>query len=208
MKVNWKKFAALFVLFNFVLLSAGCTASWIGAVSALLPALSAAVSAILSFVLSLSGKTVPPSVTAAIQKIVDDVQAQLQNVSTLITQVQAGGTTVIGEIGAALNAVLANLSSILSGLSITDSATIQKITEFVGLAVSAVRAILAIVPLAQQKLSESPSEAHLEAFDKATASNIKNQHKALQAGYKVIVTTKTASMDVNSALASLPQSLP
>lgn len=207
MKVNFRRFAALFVLFNLVLLLSGCSASWIGAVNALLPALQAGVSAILAFVMSLQGKTVPASTTAAIQKIVNDVQTELQNVGTLISQVQAGGTTVIAQIGTVLNGVLSNLGSILSGLSISDSSTIQKITELVGLAVAAVQAILAIVPLAQQKLAESPSEAHLEAFDKATTANIKNQHKALQEGYHVVVTTPTDNMDVNTALSSLPQTL-
>lgn len=212
MKINWKQFfKTFFVVYSMMLIATfcvGCTASWIGVVTGLLPAIEAAVSAIVAFVENLQGKTVPPSVTAAIQKITADIQTELQNVSTLITQVQSGGSTVIAQIGAALNGVLSNLGSILSGLSITDSSTIQKITELVGLAVAAVQAVLAIVPLAQAKLAESPSEAHLEAFDKATASNMKNTHKALQEGYKVVVTTPTESMDVNEALAALPQNLP
>jgi phage tail sheath protein FI len=208
LKLNVRKFWMLFVLFNLVFLLSGCTASWIGAIEALLPAVSAAVSAILSFVLSLEGKTVPASVTAAIQKIVGDVQTQLQNLSSLIATAQTGGATVISQIGAVLNGVLSNLGSILSGLSISDSSTIQKITELVGLAVSAVQAILAIVPLASAKLQAGMTTSEAEAFDKATATNVKHIHKGLQEGYKVVRTTETVNAEVNTALLAMPESLP
>lgn len=208
MRINWKKFASLFVLFNLSLICVGCTAAWIGAISALLPAIQAAVTAILSFVLSLEGKTVPASVTAAIQKIVDGINTELQNLTTLIAAAKAGGTTVLSQIGAVLNSILANLGSILSGLNVSDSSTLQKITELVGLAVAAVQAILAIIPLAEKKLAENPSAVHLEAFDKATANQLSSTHKAMQETYKAIVGTTTESMDVNTALAALPKTLP
>ena len=212
MKINKKRFLrtfiVLFLLFNVGLIMGGCTAAWIGAINALLPALSAAVSAILSFVFSLEGKTVPASVTASIQKIVTDIQTQLSNLQTLISQVQSGGTTVLGQIEAGFNGVLADLSSILSGLNITDSSTLQKITELVGLAVAAVQAILAIIPIALKKVVESPSNEQLEALDKATATNLKGTHKAMQQAYHAVVTTPTVSLDVNTALEALPQSLP
>jgi hypothetical protein len=208
MRVNWRKFFGLFVLFNVVLLCSGCTATWIGVVQAMLPAVSAAVSAILAFAMSLEGKTVPASVTATIQKIVDDVQVELQNLSLLVASAQSGGATVLSQISAVLNSVLTNLGSILSGLSISDSATLQKITEIVGLAVAAVQAVLGIIPLAQKKMAESPSEAHLASFDKAVSSSIKNTHKAMQQAYHIVVTTPTDNTVVNEALAALPQQLP
>lgn len=208
MKVNWQRFILLFVLFNAVLVLGGCTTAWIGAVQALLPALSAAVSAILSFAMSLENKTVPSTVTATIQKIVNDVQTELANLKTILATASSGGTTVLAQIGTILNSILTNLSSILSGLSISDSSTLQKITELVGLAVAAVQAILAIVPLAQAKLAEGPKEAHLEAFDKAVAVNIKATHKAIQQAYHATVTGETTSIAVNEALAALPQQLP
>lgn len=209
MKFNFKRFTGLFFLFLFVMMCTGCTASWIGAIQALLPALSAAVSAILAFVMSLENKTVPASVSAAIQKIVTDVQTELGNLATLVASAaKNAGASILSEISTVLNSILTNLSSILSGLSITDSSTIQKITELVGLAVTVVQAILTIIPLATKKLAEQLSEPQLEAFDHATATNIKNTHKAAQAAYHEIVTTPTENTDVNLALNSLPQTLP
>ena len=41
-RVNWKRFALTFCLLQLVLMTASCTAAWLGAVSALLPALAAA----------------------------------------------------------------------------------------------------------------------------------------------------------------------
>lgn len=211
MKLNWKRFIGLFLLFNLVLMCTGCTAAWIGAIQALLPALSAAVSAILSFVMALEGKTVPASVSNAIQKVVADIQTELKNVSTLVADVQVGGAAVISKIQAGMQSVLSNLGSILSGLSISDDSTIRKVTELVGLAVAAVQSILAIIPLAL-KVAEAPkgqiSNALLESYDHTTANNLKNTHKAMQTTYTAIVTTPTESMDVNTALEALPQQLP
>lgn len=212
--VNWKGFWRTFcILYSIVLvatLMSGCTATWIGAISALLPALDAAVVAIVSFVKNLEGKTISASVSAAIQKVVSDIQTQLQNLSSLISAAQSGGASVISQIGAVLNSILSNLGSILSGLNISDSSTLQKITELVGLAVSAVQAILAIVPLAAAKVDAGMSASESEAFDKATTSNVKHIHKGLQEGYHVWVTTDTVNADVNAVLASnaIPRSLP
>jgi len=209
MKVNWRRFAGLFVLFTLVLLCTGCTASWIGIAQSLIPAIASALSGLISFILSLEGKTVPASVSAAIQKIVTDIQTELGNVQTLINNVTAGGTTVLGQIDAALNSIMANLKSILAGLSISDSSTLQKITEWVGLAITAVEAILAIVPLAQKELAVEHSQKELAAFDHKLSASLKNTHKTMQSQYQEIVSTMTGEADVDAALAAVvPQALP
>jgi hypothetical protein len=84
----------------------------------------------------------------------------------------------------------------------------QKIAELVALGIAAVQAILAIIPVAQTKLAEKPSDAHLAAFDKATANSLKNTHKAMQSAYKAILSDATENVDVNKALEALPQTLP
>jgi len=207
MKVNWNRFAGLFVLFSAVLLMSGCTPAWIGAAEALLPAISAAISAILAFVMSLEGKTIPADVSATIQKILNGIKTELDNLKQLIDAAQSGGASVISKIEAVLNSILANLSSILSGLSINDSPTLQKITEFIGIAIAAVQAILTVVSHATGQL-KTAAGPQLEALDNATATTIKTAHKSLQNSYKEIVGTPTDNFQVNEALGALPQQLP
>jgi hypothetical protein len=208
MRINWKRFATVFFLFNVIFLFSGCSASWIGAVQALMPAISAAISAVFAFISALTGKTIPASVTAAIQKVQADISATLTNVQTLLAEVaQNASQTVLSQIESAFQSVVSNLSSILSGLSITDPATQSKLQSLISLAVAAVEAVLAIIPLASKAVGEK-DEAHLLAADKAVTSSIKNTHKVLKADYHTTVTTLTGEADVDVALAGLEQTLP
>jgi hypothetical protein len=195
-------------MLQFCALLVGCSAAWLGAVSALLPALEAAVSAAISFIVALEGKTVPPSVSAAIQKIGTDIATQITNVQALIASYQnAASTGLLSQIQAVFQGILTNLSSILSGFNVTDASTIAKLTQLVGLAVAAVQAILGLIPLVQARLAAGATKAELEADDKFAAGQVKSFEKGLKEGYVSIVTTHTPNTDVNVALDTLPRSL-
>jgi hypothetical protein len=209
LRVNWSRFLMLFVMFQTVLLMTGCSGAWLSAVSALLPALSGAVSAALAFVLSLEGKTVPASVTAAVQKIVADIQAQIANVQQLIADYKAAASAgILAQIEAVFQGISADLASILQDFNVTDSATVSKFTALIGLAVAAAQAIIGLLPLVTAALSSGATKEVLEAQDKEAAAHIQNAHKGLQSAYVLIRTTPTASADVNGALTALPKSLP
>ncbi len=207
--INWSRFFLVFGLLQVAVLLAGCTAAWLGAVSALLPALETAVTAAISFVLALEGKTVSASVAAAIKKIGDDIAAEVVNVQTLIADFKtSSSTTVLGQIQAVLQGIMTNLSSILSAANITDTATVSKLTALLGLAIAAAQAIFGLIPLVTTAMVSGASKAVLQAQDKEAAVHIKNAHKGLQSAYKIIRTTATQNAKVNAALATLPTSLP
>ena len=209
MKVNWRKFFTTFAFLQITLFLAGCTAAWLGAVSALLPALEAAVSAVVAFVVALEGKTVPPAVTAAIQKIGSDVGTEIANVQQLIAAFKAQASSgLLAQIQAVFQAIISNLGNILTGLNVTDSSTVAKITSLVGLAVAAAQAIIGLIPMAIQKMDSGAPEAELRHYDAVASVSVNNTHKALQEAYIVTVTTMTENPDVDSALAALPQTLP
>jgi hypothetical protein len=221
MKVNWRKFWIVLGLLEVVVLLMGCSASWLGAVSALLPALEAAVNAAIAFVVALEGKTVPASLTAAVEKIGSDIASQIANVQALLADFKnaavATQNSLLGQIEALFQGILTNLQSILAGFNITDTATVSKLTQLVGLAVAAAQAIIAFIPLVQTKLAqlaaqpgitrEQQDEA-LRAEDKFATKQINSIHNGLKEGYVDIVTGVTTSTDVNTALAALPQQLP
>lgn len=208
MKVNWRRFLLCFVVLESIVFVGGCTAAWLSAVSALLPALDIAVGAALSFVLALEGKTVPAAVSAAVQKVFSDVTAQVANVKTLIADYQgAASTGLLSQIQAVFQGIVSNLNNILSAFSVTDSATVTKFTQLVTLCVSAVTAILGVIPIVNAKLASGAPAQQLEAEDKEAAVHIKTAEKMYKEAYHVIVTTPTDDADVNAALAALPQNV-
>lgn len=206
-KVFWKVFLTLSAL-EMLLFATGCTSAWISAVSALLPSLAAVVNAILSFVMALEGKTVSSSTVAAIQKWQQNIAAELSNLETIIADIkQAATASLVAQFQAGMQAVLSTFSGILSGLDITDTATVSKLTQFVSLGVAAINAILALIPMALQKMQSGASEAELRSYDKVAGAATVNANKVMRETYHSIVTDYTDSTDVNSALATLPQNI-
>lgn len=213
MQPSWRKFWVTFGFTYMLLLIAtivsGCSAAWLGAVSALLPALEAAVSAAIAFIMALEGKTVPPAVTAAIKKIGDDIAAEVTQVQQLIAAYKSAASTgTLSQIQATMQAIVTNLGAILTGASITDSSTVAKLTALVGLAVAAAQAVIGLIPLVTGALTSGASTQVLEAQDKEAAAHITSAHSALQQAYVTIHNTPTENADVNSALSALPASLP
>ena len=207
--VNWRRFWLCFAILEVVVFCAGCSASWLGAVSALLPALESAIAAALSFVAALNGKTVSASVTASIQKIGEDVKAQIANVQALIADYKNAATTgLLSQIQAVFQGITDNLASILSSFNVTDQASVSKFTALIGLAVAAAQSIVALLPLVAAKLASNESPAQLETEDKLAAASVNSVHDGLKQAYQAIRNTATDSKDVNAALKTLPASLP
>jgi len=208
MKFNFRKFLLCFAILQAVVFVGGCSATWLTAVGALLPALEAAVAAAISFVVALEGKTVPPAVSAAIQKIGADIKAQIANAQTLIADYQKAATTgLLSQIQAVFQGVVDNLASILSAFNVTDSASISKFTQLVGLCVAAAQAVLAMIPLVAAKLALPATQSQLEHEDKVAASTIQLTNKTMQETYRIIVSEDTPSAIVNEALATLPKTI-
>lgn len=205
---NWKRFLLLFGLFQVAFLVCGCTAQWLSAVSSMLPALQAAVSAAISFVMALEGKTISASVSQAIQKIGQDIAGQIANVQTLIADFKQNASTgTLSQIQAVFQGIVQNLGSILSNANVTDPSTTSKLTQLIGLAVAAAQAIIALLPLVGAKLASGASTQELEAEDKLAAKRINSAKSALEEDYAEIISEKTSNTDVNAALDSLPKSL-
>jgi hypothetical protein len=206
MKINWTRFALVFLICQIALVGAGCTATWISAVSGLVPVLNAAVSAILSFVLALQGKTVTAEQTAAIQRVTNDVNTQLTNLEKILAAAAGAGTAIASQISAIMNSVVQNLQSILAGFSVSDPSTTSKITQLVNLAIVAAQAILSLLPLLGTA-SVVHDKAQLESLDKIATASVNHAKLGIQEAYKVVIETHTVNADVKTALDSLPRSL-
>lgn len=224
MKSNWfdtRKFVRSFcIVYGLILVATvlgGC-GSWVSAASSLWPAIEAAVTAAFAFITSV--KTLPASVLATVQKIEADVQTALQNASALLTELASNTTaTTIQKFQEVLQFILQNFNSILIAINVSDPATVSTATKLVGLAVAAIEAVLAIIPLLMPKLKaleagEKVSDAELKAADQHATSSIKNIHKVLKSDYHTVVTCAdlpnhtTGNPVVDEALWALPQTLP
>jgi hypothetical protein len=206
MTVNWKRFATLFALLNIALFLTGC--GWVSAVQALMPGIKIAITALFSLIASLTGKTIPPNVTAFVQKIEDDVAAALVTVGDILSTISSNvGQSVLTQLQAVFEAITTNLNSLLTGLGVSDTSTIARITEIIAAIVTAIEAVLALLPLAAVAKTLTPEEA--VHADKAATNSLKNAHKVFQQRYVVAITPDTGNPDVDAALASItPRTLP
>lgn len=206
-KVFWRVFLVL-TIFESCLLLAGCTAAWLSAINGMLPSIAAVVNAIVAFVVALQGKTVSAEVAAAIKKWQGNVASEIANAQAIIAEIQKNSSAgLIAQFQAAMQAVLSEFNSILAGVAITDSATVAKLTQFVGLGIAAINAVLALIPMALHKLETDAPVSELKHYDKLAASSVKNADHVLKETYEAIIAQKTDNADVNAALDSLPHSI-
>jgi len=206
MKVNWKRFAGFFLLFSVVTFLSGCTASWVGAINALWPAIKIAIDALFAFLMSVT--TLPPGSLATVQKIEADVKASLENATNLLDTLASSATaTVTQEFKTALQFIMTNLQSILTGINVVDPGTVSTATKLIDAAIAAIEAILLFLPLLSSKMTKHASKEDLVAADKITSNGLSNAHKLLQHDYHAAV-QPTGDAAVDTALAPLPQTLP
>jgi hypothetical protein len=201
-------FLIAIVLQACVYLSA-CTSAWLTSVSAMLPAISAVVSAIAAFVGSLQGKTISANFYAAVQKWQQNISTEIANVQNIIAQLKAQTTpTLISDLQTAMSAISSEFQSILNAADVTDTATVAKLTQFLGLGIAAINAVLALIPSVLSALNKpQPSQKELAQYDKLGAHATTAALKTMQETYAVILTEHTDNADVNAALDALPRSI-
>jgi ABC-type multidrug transport system fused ATPase/permease subunit len=189
----------------------GCNAAWVAtATNVLLPALKVAIMAIATFVTTLNGKTLTQSFVNAVNKVTTDAVATIGNVMTLVGEFATDPSpTLLGKISDLLTALVSSLSQIMTGVSISDPATVSKLTMLISLAVAAAQAVLAIIPVVQTAMPAlaTMSDAQKLSLSSRTDKRLKNAHQELADEYEAIRTEPTANADVNAALAALPATL-
>ena len=180
----------------------GCSTAWIGQAEEIVSALMPAAANLVALVAALEGKTVSTADLQMIQNVGSQVGTDLQLIQSLIAAYQkadaAGQAGILNQIESAINAAQGNLQGLLAGLHIKDAATQAKITAVVGLLLSEVQALAAVVPLV--KGTNAPP----------LAKNARNgaPKAPLAAGefvssYNATLTAKTGNADVDRVTAGL-----
>ena len=183
----------------------GCSTDWIGQVEQVVAVLIPAATNIVALVTALQGKSVSAGDLKTIQSAGTQAGADLQLIQALVAAYQKADETakpgILNQIQTAIGTVQGNLQGLLSALHIQDAATQAKITAVVGIVLSEVQSLAAIVPLVSAK-GEAPT---LAAKNAARMGHPRLPLTASEfvASYNATLTAKTGNMDMDRATAGL-----
>lgn len=180
-----------------------CSTAWIGEAEQIVAALIPGIANLVTLVATLSGKNVSAADMQTIQSAGAQAGADLQLMQSLITQYQkadaAAQPGLLSQIQVAMNAVQANLSGLLPALHIKDAATQAKITAVIGILLSEVESVAAVVPLV--KAGASP------AMMTVAAKQVKERPpltaSEFVASYNATMTAKTGNAELDRAAAGM-----
>jgi len=180
-----------------------CSTAWISEAEQIVAALIPATANLVTLVATLQGKSISAADLQTIQSAGSQAGADLQLMQSLITQYQKADASaqpgLLSQIQAAMSTVQLTLNGLLPALHIQDAATQAKITAVVGILISEVQSVVAIVPFVNA--SSSPEMV-------AAASKQVKKQPPLTAGtfvssYNAIMTAKTGNADLDHVTTGL-----
>jgi hypothetical protein len=181
---------------------AGCSTSWIAEAEQIVAALLPAASNLVALVAALEGKTVSASDLATIQNAGAQAGADLQLIQSLITAYQkadaAAQPGILNQIESAIGAVQGLLEGLLPALHIKDATMQAKITAVVGIVLSEVQSLAAVIPIVTKTPTFAAKGAAKMGHAKAPLSA-----NAFVASYNATMTAKTGNADLDRATAGL-----
>ncbi len=192
---------ALTVVLCLTITLAGCSTAWIGEAEQVVAALIPAAANIIALVAAMQGKGVSAADLQTIQNAGSQAGADLQLVQSLIAAYQKADATaqpgILNQIQAAIGAVQASLQGLLPALHIQDAATQTKITAVVGIVLSEVQSLAAIVPLVSG--NASPAMMAKVAMKRPLALTANE----FVTSFNATLTAKTGNAELDRATAGL-----
>jgi hypothetical protein len=184
-----------------ILMWTACSTAWIGQAEEIVVALIPAAANLITLITALQGHGVSAQDLQMIGTASTQAQTDLQLINTLITQYQQAAdaqtqASLLAKIQAAITSVQSNLSALLPALHISDAATQSKVTAVIGLILSEVQSLEAIIPLVH-----SGSTAQASAALKAGKVKPPLRAGEFRASYNAIMTAKTGKAALDGAAA-------
>ncbi len=180
-----------------------CSTAWIGEAEQIVAALIPGLANLVTLVATLQGKSVSAADLQTIQNAGAQAGADLQLMQSLIAQYQkadaAAQPGLLSQIQVAISAVQSNLNGLLPALHIKDAATQAKITAVIGILLSEVESVAAVVPLANGGASPEMMAMAVKQVQKKpplTASEF-------VASYNATMTAKTGNAELDRATAGM-----
>jgi hypothetical protein len=197
--------SALALLLCGMLVWTGCSTAWVGQAEEIVAALIPAAANIVALVAALQGQSVSAADLQLIQTAGAQAGSDLQIIQSLITAYQTADAAaqpgILNQIESAINAVQANFQGLLPALHIKDATTQAKITAVVGIVLSEVQSLAAIVPLVK---------AGAPTAQMSAPANISQPHPKIPltanefvASFNSTLTAKTGNAALDRATAGL-----
>jgi hypothetical protein len=176
-----------------------CSTAWMGEAEQIVAALIPGLANLVTLVATLQGKNVSAADLQTIQNAGAQARADLQLLQSLISQYEKGDASaqpgLLSQIQVAISAVQSSLNGLLPALHIEDAATQAKITAVIGILLSEVESVAAIVPL----VNASPGIMTLAQIKKRpplTAGEFVDS-------YNATMTAKTGNAELDRAAAGM-----
>lgn len=180
-----------------------CSTAWIGEAEQIVAVLIPATANLVTLVATLQGKSVSAADLQTIQSAGAQAGADLQLMQSLITQYQkadaAAQPGLLNQIQTAMSAVQANLNGLLPALHIKDAATQAKVTAVIGILLSEVQSVAAIVPLVNAGASPGMMTMAARQVKKQTPLTASE----FVASYNATIAAKTGNIEVDHAAAGM-----
>ena len=200
--------AVLALVLCLTLIWTGCSTALVGQAEEIVSALIPAAANIVTLVAALQGKSVSAADMQTIQNAGSQAGADLQLISSLIAAYQKADATtqagILNQIESAINAVQGNLQGLLPALHIKDTATQAKITAVIGIVLSEVESLAAILPMVKTS-AENPTLAAKGAARVGQSQIVKAPLSASQFvdSFNATLTAKTGNAALDKATAGL-----
>jgi hypothetical protein len=180
-----------------------CSTNWISEAEQIVAALIPATANLMTLVATLQGKSVSAADLQTIQGAGAQAGADLQLLASLIAQYQQADAStkpgLLHQIQIAMGDAQANLNGLLPALHIKDAATQAKVSAVVGLLISEVQSMAAIVPL----VNSSSSPAMVAMAAKPGKKQAPLSASQFVSSFDATMTAKTGNVDLDRASAGL-----
>jgi hypothetical protein len=180
-----------------------CSTAWISEAEQIVAALIPATANLVALVAALQGNNVSAADLQTIQSAGVQAGADLQLMQSLIAQYQkadaAAQPGLLNQIQVAMSAAQLTLNSLLPALHIKDAATQAKITAVVGILLSEVQSVAAIVPL----VTASASPGLMATAAKQVQKQLPLTASEFVSSYNATMTAKTGNAELDHATAGL-----
>jgi hypothetical protein len=178
----------------------GCSLNWIAEGEQIVAVLIPAATNLVSLVAALEGKTVSTADVQLIQNAGTQAGADLQLIQALIAAYEkadaASKPGILSRIQDAVGAVETNLQGLLPALHIKDATTQAKITAVVGILLSEVQSLAAVVPVVKNQPSAVSRQLSGQLHPKAPLTA-----REFVESYNATLTAKTGNADLDRATA-------
>jgi hypothetical protein len=196
----------LALMLSATMILAGCSTNWVQEAEQIVAAMIPAAANLVTLIAILEGKTVTAEDLAMVQSAGTQAGADLQLIQSLIAAYDkaddAARPGILNQIQSAVNAAQANLQGLLPALHIKDAATQTKVAAVVGILLSEVQSLAAVVPgagvVAQAKNPHFSQKQGEVGHPKAPLSA-----REFVKSYNATLTAKTGNAGLDEATSGL-----